>query len=109
MPRFAQCFSLLRDRSGNEALIHAIWPSIEADDIILESYLSEQQRRALFYAADAVLANSGIEPFGLVGWKQWQRGESRLWALPEKTMQRTDATPSLFKQMIRAKSSIIWN
>jgi glycosyltransferase involved in cell wall biosynthesis len=50
-----------------QALIHAIQPSIEADVIILESYLSEQQRRALFYAGDAVLANSGIEPFGLVG------------------------------------------
>jgi glycosyltransferase involved in cell wall biosynthesis len=50
-----------------KALIQAIWPSIEADVIILESYLSEQQRRALFYAGDAVLANSGIEPFGLVG------------------------------------------
>jgi glycosyltransferase involved in cell wall biosynthesis len=50
-----------------KALIQAIRPSIEADIIILESYLPEQQRRALFYAGDAVLANSGIEPFGLVG------------------------------------------
>ena len=50
-----------------QALIQAIRPSIEADVIILESYLSEPQRRALFYAGDAVLANSGIEPFGLVG------------------------------------------
>jgi glycosyltransferase involved in cell wall biosynthesis len=35
--------------------------------MILEGYLSEAQRRALFHTADAVLANSGLEPFGLVG------------------------------------------
>ena len=52
---------------GTKALIQAIRPAIKADVIILESYLSEEQRRALFYACDAVLANSGIEPFGLVG------------------------------------------
>jgi glycosyltransferase involved in cell wall biosynthesis len=35
--------------------------------IVLEGYLSEEQRRVLFHVADAVLANSGVEPFGLVG------------------------------------------
>jgi glycosyltransferase involved in cell wall biosynthesis len=50
-----------------QALIQAIHPCIEADVLILESFLSEQQRKALFHSGDAVLANSGIEPFGLVG------------------------------------------
>jgi glycosyltransferase involved in cell wall biosynthesis len=35
--------------------------------IVLEGYMSEAQRRALFHTVDAVLANSGLEPFGLVG------------------------------------------
>jgi hypothetical protein len=50
-----------------EAMTKAILPLMGADMIILESYLSEEQRRGLFRVADAVLANSGIEPFGLVG------------------------------------------
>jgi hypothetical protein len=35
--------------------------------VVLQGYLSEPQRRALFRSAHAVLANSGREPFGLVG------------------------------------------
>lgn len=50
-----------------EALAKAIHLAISADMIVLEDYLSEEQRRALFHVANAVLANSGIEPFGLVG------------------------------------------
>jgi glycosyltransferase involved in cell wall biosynthesis len=50
-----------------QALVDAIRPAVGADMIILDSYLSEAQRRALFHTADAVLANSGLEPFGLVG------------------------------------------
>jgi glycosyltransferase involved in cell wall biosynthesis len=50
-----------------EALAESIRPEISADMIVLEGYLSEEQRRMLFHAADAVLASSGIEPFGLVG------------------------------------------
>jgi len=49
------------------ALVDAMRPAVTADMILLEGYLSEVQRRALFHAADAVLANSGLEPFGLVG------------------------------------------
>jgi glycosyltransferase involved in cell wall biosynthesis len=49
------------------ALVNAIRPAVTADMIVLQGYLSEAQRRALFHTADAVLANSGLEPFGLVG------------------------------------------
>jgi len=50
-----------------QALVDAIRPVVTADMIVLESYLSEAQRQALLHTADAVLANSGLEPFGLVG------------------------------------------
>jgi len=55
--------------SGNDAgsMIEAMRPALSADMVILENYLSEEQRRVLFRVADAVLANSGVEPFGLVG------------------------------------------
>jgi glycosyltransferase involved in cell wall biosynthesis len=49
------------------ALVDAIRPVVTADMIVLEGYMSEAQRRALFHTVDAVLANSGLEPFGLVG------------------------------------------
>lgn len=49
------------------ALVDAVRPAVTADMIVLQGYLSEAQRRALFHTADAVLANSGLEPFGLVG------------------------------------------
>ncbi|MCJ7510396.1 MAG: glycosyltransferase [Dehalococcoidia bacterium] len=49
------------------ALVDAIGPAVAADMLVLQGYLSEMQRRALFHTADAVLANSGLEPFGLVG------------------------------------------
>lgn len=49
------------------ALVDAIRPALAADMVVLGDYLSEAQRRALFHTADAVLANSGLEPFGLVG------------------------------------------
>ena len=50
-----------------EALTESIRLATSADMIVLEGYLSEEQRRVLFHVADAVMANSGIEPFGLVG------------------------------------------
>lgn len=49
------------------AMVDAIRPAVTADMMVLQGYLSEAQRRALFHTADAVLANSGLEPFGLVG------------------------------------------
>jgi glycosyltransferase involved in cell wall biosynthesis len=48
-------------------LVEAIRPALNADVINLQGYLSQVQRKALFHAADVVLANSGVEPFGLVG------------------------------------------
>jgi hypothetical protein len=55
--------------TGDDAgsMIEAIRPLLGADMVVLENYLSEEQRRVLFRVADAVLANSGVEPFGLVG------------------------------------------
>ncbi|MBI4302085.1 MAG: glycosyltransferase [Chloroflexi bacterium] len=50
-----------------ETLVEAIRPVLNADMLNLQGYLSEPQRRVLFHAVDAVLANSGVEPFGLVG------------------------------------------
>jgi len=50
-----------------KALVDAMRPAVTADMLVLEGYLSEVQSRALFHTADAVLANSGLEPFGLVG------------------------------------------
>ncbi|MBM3933828.1 MAG: glycosyltransferase [SAR202 cluster bacterium] len=55
--------------SGQEpgAMIEANAPAINADVIDFQVYLSMAQRKVLYRAVDAVLANSGIEPFGLVG------------------------------------------
>lgn len=50
-----------------DSLIEAIRPALSADMLNLQGYLSFAQRRSLFHAADVVLANSGVEPFGLVG------------------------------------------
>ncbi len=48
-------------------LLEAMEPAISADVILLEGFLSFEQRRMLFHTADVVLANSTMEPFGLVG------------------------------------------
>lgn len=48
-------------------LIEAMAPVVDSDVILLDGFLSLEQRRLLFRAADAVLANSSMEPFGLVG------------------------------------------
>lgn len=53
--------------SNLESLAQAIHREIEADMIVLQTYMSQEQRRTLFHIADAVLANSASEPFGLVG------------------------------------------
>jgi glycosyltransferase involved in cell wall biosynthesis len=48
-------------------LLNALRPVVDADVVDLQGYLSQSQRKVLFNVADAVLANSGLEPFGLVG------------------------------------------
>jgi hypothetical protein len=50
-----------------EELIAAIKPAITADVINVRGYLNQPQLKVLYRAADSVLANSGVEPFGLVG------------------------------------------
>jgi glycosyltransferase involved in cell wall biosynthesis len=52
---------------GAEELAAAIKPVVPADVINVSGYLHGAQLKALYHSADAVLANSGIEPFGLVG------------------------------------------
>src|SRR2546430_1449623 len=44
-----------------------MWESKDADVINLTTFLSDSAVRAMYSASDAVLANSGHEPFGLVG------------------------------------------
>ena len=50
-----------------QAFADALAPALDADVIDIRSFLSLPQRKALYRSVDAVLANSGLEPFGLVG------------------------------------------
>jgi glycosyltransferase involved in cell wall biosynthesis len=54
-------------RPGADGLAEALCDLGDADLVELRSHVDEDARRALFRAADVVLANSGHEPFGLVG------------------------------------------
>jgi glycosyltransferase involved in cell wall biosynthesis len=52
---------------GAEGLVEALREVNDADVVDLRSHVDPAGRRALFRGTDAVLANSGHEPFGLVG------------------------------------------
>lgn len=52
---------------GPRALLDVLSATDRADVVLLRSHLDPAARGALFRGADAVLANSGHEPFGLVG------------------------------------------
>jgi glycosyltransferase involved in cell wall biosynthesis len=52
---------------GPRGLLDALSSINGAEIVVLRSHLDPQARGALFRGADAVLANSGHEPFGLVG------------------------------------------
>jgi glycosyltransferase involved in cell wall biosynthesis len=54
-------------RPGHQGLLDALRDVGEADVVELRSHVDPDGRRVLFRAADAVLANSEHEPFGLVG------------------------------------------
>jgi glycosyltransferase involved in cell wall biosynthesis len=54
-------------RAGQEGLVAALCGAGDADVIELRNHVDPDARRVLFRGADAVLANSGHEPFGLVG------------------------------------------
>jgi glycosyltransferase involved in cell wall biosynthesis len=54
-------------RCGAEGLVEALRDVGDADVVELRSHVDSPSRRVLFRGADAVLANSGHEPFGLVG------------------------------------------
>jgi glycosyltransferase involved in cell wall biosynthesis len=62
VPRFVSC----QDDSP-PALCVALAESAHCDIVVIESRLSRPQLQCLYRASDAVLANSGVEPFGLVG------------------------------------------
>jgi glycosyltransferase involved in cell wall biosynthesis len=53
--------------SDDEGLYEALRRHLDADVVFLEGHLSFDDRKALYQASHAVLANSAIEPFGLVG------------------------------------------
>jgi glycosyltransferase involved in cell wall biosynthesis len=52
---------------GGEGLVEALRDLSDVDVVELRSHVDPDARRVLFRSADAVLANSGHEPFGLVG------------------------------------------
>jgi glycosyltransferase involved in cell wall biosynthesis len=54
-------------RPGAEGLLEAVSDVGGADIVNLRTHVDPDARRVLFRSADAVLANSGHEPFGLVG------------------------------------------
>jgi glycosyltransferase involved in cell wall biosynthesis len=54
-------------QTGPDGLLASLEKQREADVISVRSPLSAESCRVLYRAADAVLANSGHEPFGLVG------------------------------------------
>jgi glycosyltransferase involved in cell wall biosynthesis len=54
-------------RSGAAGLLEALGGAHGLDVLLLTTHLDEDARCLLLHAADAVLANSGHEPFGLVG------------------------------------------
>lgn len=53
--------------AGERGLLDSLEHTDDADVAVLESHLDPAARAVLFRAAEAVLANSGHEPFGLVG------------------------------------------
>jgi glycosyltransferase involved in cell wall biosynthesis len=55
------------DRPGAGGLLSAVRDVGDADMVNLRSHIDPEARRVLFRSTDAVLANSGHEPFGLVG------------------------------------------
>jgi glycosyltransferase involved in cell wall biosynthesis len=54
-------------RTGARGLLEALRDVNGADIVNLSSFVDPEARRTLFRGSDAVLANSGHEPFGLVG------------------------------------------
>lgn len=57
----------LPDGSGCTGEIEAVVAARDADVINIRSFVSEEFKRTCYAAADATLANSGHEPFGIVG------------------------------------------
>jgi glycosyltransferase involved in cell wall biosynthesis len=53
--------------SSVRSLASALVPAAGADVVLIESMLDEEQCKLLYRASSAVLANSSVEPFGLVG------------------------------------------
>ncbi len=53
--------------AGTTGLPKAVAQSAAADIVLIQAHLDSDARKLLFRSADAVLANSGHEPFGLVG------------------------------------------
>ncbi len=54
-------------KPGAAGLLEALSDTDSADMLLIDSHVDPDARRVLFRGASAVLANSGHEPFGLVG------------------------------------------
>ncbi len=54
-------------RAGGASLVEALQDVADLDVVLIQSHIDASARRVLFRGADAVLANSAHEPFGLVG------------------------------------------
>ena len=54
-------------KPGSQGLMSAVRDVGDADIVNLRSHVDPEARRVLFRSSDAVMANSGHEPFGLVG------------------------------------------
>ncbi len=54
-------------QAGPAGLLGALQDTDSADIVMIDSHVDPDARRVLFRSANAVLANSGHEPFGLVG------------------------------------------
>jgi glycosyltransferase involved in cell wall biosynthesis len=100
--------------TGVEHVVEALRPHMPADIVLLETYLSESQRRSLFKAADAVLANSRWEPFGLVGLETMSAGGVAVvgctgedYATPgfDSLSTQTGAPFELVRQLVQLKES----
>lgn len=55
------------DKPGLASMLSAFHGARDADVIVIGNHLTEVERKALYSSVDCVLANSRIEPFGLVG------------------------------------------
>lgn len=82
---------------GVNGLLAAMQENREADILSLRAPLDPEAARLLFRCSDVVLANSGHEPFGLVGLETMAAGASPVSGLPARTTRYPVTMPSSWK------------